>query len=211
MSNPTPTHSTIIDQAVARRVSKIRVALPGRVEKYDAATQKANVQPLLLEEHKDDLGDRVTERLPVVTNVPVMFPGAGPWRLTFPIEVGDTVLLVFSSSSLDRWLARGGEVDPEDARHHHISDAVAITGLFDFAHVPSSAPVTAMVLHAESLKLGADDANDPVVRKSDLQAFVTEYKAHFHSGVTTGGGVSGVATTAGAFVTPACSPVVSSK
>lgn len=213
MSNPTPSHATIYDLAFQKRARGIRVALPGRVESYDAATQKANVQPLIMEEETDDIGDRVSNALPVVTDVPICFPGAGPWRLTFPVKKGDTVLLIFSSSSLDRWLVRGGMVDPADDRHHNISDAVAYPGLFDFAHVPTSAPTNAMVVHASALKLGADDATDPVARKSDLDAVVAKLNGHTHlvPGATGGGG--GLTTNAltGPLTAPACSPVVKSK
>lgn len=209
MSNPTPSHATIYDLAFAKRAASIRVALPGRIESYNASTQKANVQPLILEEHTDDIGERQIERLPVVTDVPVCFPGCGGMRVTFPVKVGDTVLLVFCSSSIDRWLARGGEVDPEDTRHHNISDAIALPGLFDFAHVPTSAPTDALVLHSTKIQLGADDASDPVARKSDLQAIVNALDTHAHTGVTTGAGTSGPP--ASAFTTPNCSSVVSSK
>lgn len=168
MSNPTPSHATIYDRAFAKRSATLRVALPGRVESYDPATQKANVQPLIMESYADDLGDAQVERLPVVTNVPICFPGAGPYRVTFPVAVGDTVLLVFCSSSIDRWLSRGGEVDPQDARHHDISDAVAIPGLFDFAHVPTEAPTDALVLHADMTKIGGPGSSTPPALSTEL-------------------------------------------
>jgi len=209
--NPTPSHATIIDLAFYARSRMMRVALPGRVESYDAATQKANVQPLIMDEDFDDLGERVAQRLPVVTNVPVCFPGAGGYRVTFPMAIGNTVLLVFSSSSLDRWLSRGGEVDPEDDRHHHISDAVAIPGLFDFAHVPTSAPTDAMVLHAATLKLGADDASDPVVRKSDLDQVVATFNGHHHLYNPGPGALAPTAAPTEQQSAIACSPVVRSK
>lgn len=170
MSNPTPQLATIIDLAFARRASGMRVSLPGRIESYDAATQRATVQPLVMESHTDDLGERVAELLPVVTDVPIMFPGSGAYRITWPVAAGDTVLLVFSSSSLDRWLARGGEVDPEDDRHHNISDAVAIPGLFDFAHVPTIAPTNLMIVHSPSQILLGANAEEAAVRITDLEA-----------------------------------------
>lgn len=187
MSNPTPSQATIIDRAFAKMASAMRVALPGRIESYDAATQKANVQPLIMESHVDDVGDRVSELPPVVTDVPIMFPGSGSYRTTWPVAVGDTVLLVFSSSSLDRWLVRGGEVDPEDDRHHNISDAVAIPGLFDFAHVPTTAPTDALVIHAPMTKIGGPGSSTPPALATELANLKALIAAWPGTGTTDGG------------------------
>lgn len=205
----TPAWSTILKGAGKRSTADLRVALPGRIESYDPATQKANVQPLIMDGVTLDDGARGAEALPVVTDVPVIFPGAGAYRLTFPVAAGDIVLLVFASSSLDRWLVRGGMVDPEDDRRHNVSDAVAIPGLFSFNAPPTNAPTTNMVLHAPGgVRLVTENANDPVVRRSDLDAVVSVLKTHVHAGVTTGGGSSLASPTMTSLVTPACSPDV---
>jgi hypothetical protein len=87
----------------------------------------------------DETGQRTAEPLPIVVDVPVLMPAAGGIRIRLPIQVGDAVLLVFASSSLDRWLLHGGVTDPGDDRRHDLSDAVALPGLFDFAHVKDAA------------------------------------------------------------------------
>jgi hypothetical protein len=174
----TPTLFEAIVSAIERRLLRLMGPMPGRVLSYDETKQKVSVQPLIYRGYIDEEGTRKAEKLPVITDVPVQFPGAGSYRMTWPITVGDTVLLVFTDSSMDRWLVRGGEVDPEDDRHHSISDAVAFPGLHDYAHVPTTAPTDAMVLHAELLRLGGPSATDPVVRKSDLDLVVAKLNAH---------------------------------
>ncbi len=129
MSARAPSLFDVIQTALNARLADLHVALPARVERYDAARQMLDAQPLLLSAYQQEDGSRATERIPVITNVPVLFPGAGGFRLTFPVEVGDTVLLIFAERSLDRWLALGGEVDPADRRMHDLTDAVAIPGL----------------------------------------------------------------------------------
>ncbi len=124
-----PTMAEVIRTALDRRWTDLRVALPGRVESYDSAKQLVQVQPLIKEPVEGEDGTVTQERLPVVTNVPVIFPSGGGMRLTFPIQAGDTGLLVFSDRSLDLWLDQGGEVAPEDARRHHVADAVFFPGL----------------------------------------------------------------------------------
>lgn len=113
----------------------IHVALPAQVESFDEKKQTVSVQPLI--KRRDFLDTKKAKqvvRLPVINGVPVIFPRAGGYMLTMPIQKGDTVLLVFSHRSLEAWQKNGGEVDPGDTRHHQISDAVAIVGLHDDAH-----------------------------------------------------------------------------
>lgn len=68
---------------------------------------------------------------PDIYSVPVMFPSAGGGLLSFPIQVGDTVLLVFSMRSIEDWLEGDGSiVTPNSSRAHSLSDAIAIPGLY---------------------------------------------------------------------------------
>lgn len=142
MTNPrTPRLAEVFRVALGRVKAELRVALPGRVEKYDDATQRADVLPLLKDTFPGEDGADEVVPLPVLPGVPVIFPGAGGYRVKLPLAAGDVVLLVFSDRSLDKWKAVGGEVDPIDLRQHHLSDAVAIAGLGD----PSDGPGEAVI------------------------------------------------------------------
>ena len=169
----TPTLAGFVTNALDGRMRGVRVALPGVVQTYDPTTQTCSVQPLVQDGVYDESGTRIAERLPVVASVPVCFPGSGAFSVTWPVKPGDTVLLVFSSSSIDRWLALGGEVDPIDDRRHHITDAIAIPGLRDLGHVlPSSAVDATSMVISGPLKLGDNTASSPVALNSDLAAIV---------------------------------------
>lgn len=144
----TPSLASVLRGAIEAHMSDVHTAMPGRVETFDPATQKATVQPLVRRPYLDEDGERIPERLPVVAGVPVMFPGSGGFSLTWPVAVGDVGLLVFASCSLDRWLARGGEVDPADERRHTLSDAVFIPGLRPFSAPGPATHATAMVITA---------------------------------------------------------------
>lgn len=129
MNSRTPTLTEVLGLAVRAGAADLRVALPGRVERYDLARGTVDVQPLLRETTRDDAGELVAERLPVLTGVPLVFPGAGGFALVFPVQVGDQVLLVFADRSLDGWRDQGAEATPADERRHALSDAIAIPGL----------------------------------------------------------------------------------
>jgi hypothetical protein len=150
------------------------------VESYDSATQKISAQPLIKRGYTDETGERIAERLPIITGVPVVFPGGGGYRVTFPIAKGDTVLLIFSEASLDKWLAHGGDVDPNDDRRHTLSDAIAIPGLRDFAHALDSAPTDCATIGSDSgaviemrtadIRIGGGSGHEPTIKATTYRA-----------------------------------------
>jgi len=159
----TPDLATVLRAAIAAKLKSVRVGLPARVESYDPGTLTCSAQPLVLEGYLDETGQRQTERLPVINSIPVVFVGGGGARLTFPVAPGDTCWLMFASSSIDRWVALGGEIDPMDDRRHHLSDAVAIVGLSDAASA-SAAHASAVVLEAADIRLGDGGASDAAIK-----------------------------------------------
>ena len=122
-------------------------ALPGAIVAYDPATQRADIKPQLKFTLRDEFaGKEMLEDLPIICDVPIMFPRFGEFMMTMPVAVDDTVLLVFCDRSIDKWKTNGGNVDPIDLRSHDISDAVAIPGLYPKPEVLPSTLATGMAL-----------------------------------------------------------------
>jgi hypothetical protein len=143
----TPELAELVQSAIDFALRDVPVAMPGRIESFDAEKQTASVQPLVKRRDFLDVGGVGQARaLPVINGVPVIFPAAGGYRLTFPLAKGDTVLLVWSHRSLDVWQANGGLVDPGDLRHHDVSDAVALVGLHDNGHALADFATDGLVL-----------------------------------------------------------------
>ena len=108
--------------------SSIYTSLPAEVISTDTyeSEQTVDVKPLINKVYEDG----VILALPAILAVPVVLPGAGNGVLTFPVKVGDTVLIVFSMRSLDEWLEGDGTSrTPVDVRTHYHNDAIAIPGL----------------------------------------------------------------------------------
>lgn len=118
----------LLNMAMRNRLAELQTATPAIVRSYDYKTQKASVQPAINRRYKDG---QIAE-FPIIVNVPVIFPRSGGASLTFPVNVGDTVLLVFASRSIDDWAQRGGVVNQSDTRMHDLNDAIAIPGLIPF-------------------------------------------------------------------------------
>lgn len=109
----------------------INTAIPAEVIEVGRleAEQVISVKPVFQQEYRDG----VVLDFPEILDVPVMFPSAGGGMLSFPIKVGETVLLVFSMRSLDNWKLRdtgAGAHLPTDNRHFDLTDAIAIPGLY---------------------------------------------------------------------------------
>lgn len=180
MSSRSPELAETMVDALDARLEEVRVCLPARVTRWNAALQQVDAQPLVKYRHFDEEGEPVVEQLPVIPGVPVIFPGGGGFRVAFPINVGDDVLLIFSQASLDRWSRQGGLVDPEAHHRFALGDAVALPGIRDFAH--PLAPVAAdgatfgkdgglqIKVTPSNIKLGGDAAVEAILRGNTYRA-----------------------------------------
>lgn len=126
----TPTLTEVFNSALFAKIADLKVALPAKVVKYDEEKQAADVQPVLKKKYLDE--NETVVDMPVIYNVPVAHPRAGKAYIHMPLKKDHYVLLVFSDRSLDKWLSTGGNVDPDDTRLHHISDAIAYPGCYPF-------------------------------------------------------------------------------
>lgn len=138
--------SHALDAIRGRVMRDLKVAGPAQVLRYDATHQMVDVRPMLAEWFPSEGDDVEQVFAPVLTDIPVAFPGGGGYRITFPVAVGDTVLLVIADRSLDAWLDQGGRQAPNDLRRHNLSDAVAIPGLHDNRHAWTGAATDHMTL-----------------------------------------------------------------
>jgi hypothetical protein len=128
-----PTQPELLRLAIEYHTRDLWTAMPGKVTKYDPVLQKADVKPLVQDLIATEDGEEIVEPLPIVTDVPIMFPRAGGFFMTMPVRVGDFCTLVFCSRSIDKYLeGSGGDVNPADFRTHDLSDAVAFLGMAPF-------------------------------------------------------------------------------
>ncbi|MGX9313704.1 Gp138 family membrane-puncturing spike protein [Pantoea ananatis] len=108
--------------------SMLRVSLPGIVQSFDPATCTCTIQPAIAGQGVDEKGQIQSAPLPLLTDVPVIFPRGGGCTITFPVKAGDECLVVFSDRCIDFWWQNGGVQEPVDPRQHDLSDAFAFVG-----------------------------------------------------------------------------------
>ena len=165
MTSPVDMPSAI-RQAILYQLNNVHTALPAAIVSYDYVKQRAAVQPLL----NKVWGNGTTTPMPIIENVPVIFPRAGGASLTFPVASGDTCLLVFIERSTDLWKSVGGQVDPDDPRKFNLSDAVAIPGLFPFSETSEAINSTDVLLTYAGSSITIKESGDVVINTSGTVA-----------------------------------------
>jgi hypothetical protein len=121
----------VLSSAFTYQSSKMYTSIPCVVLKVHNSLNecKVDVQPSVNSLYKSG---KIEEHPPILS-VPVIFPSSKTSSFTFPINVGDTVLCVFASKSIDNFKrGTGGPTIPNDYRKFDKRDAIAIPGLFPF-------------------------------------------------------------------------------
>lgn len=129
-------------------INRIRVAIPAMIVSFDPQKQTASVQPTI----KDTLQGEFTA-LPELSDVPVQFPRAGGYSITFPVKSGDECLLVFCDMCIDGWYQSGGVQNQAEKRRHDLSDACAILGI-------TSIPKALQNIYMDGLQIRNDSGTD---------------------------------------------------
>jgi len=156
----TPQLSEVIEAGALTVFAERGQSMPARVITYDRLTQRAQVQPAISIARGDLDGDGLIDftELPVVDDVPVIWPRGGGFSLHLPLGPGDWVLLIIASRSLDDWMARGETgVEPADLRLGALQDAIAIPGMF-----PNPEPLSADAARAGEAVLSTSSGNAQV-------------------------------------------------
>lgn len=199
-----PTGPEVLRQAIEYFLQDTHTMLPGRFEEYDPAEQRATVKPLVQRRVLTEDGGEFLESVPVIPDVPVMFPSVAGFVMTFPVKQGDFCMLFFAERSIDTYLAGdGSDSDPNDFRMHDLTDCVAMPGLPPFAKARKRADADDMVVGADegqgvlyfkqdAIHVGAKNAGDAASLDSkvqtelkklrgDLLALASKYNAHTHT------------------------------
>lgn len=135
--------------AMAAFAAQMWTALPGIVVSFDPDKCTAVIQPAIGGVQIGPDGAASPTVLPLIPDVPVIFPRGGGCSLTFPVKAGDEALLVFSCRPIDAWFQSGGVQRPASARMHDLSDAFAFVGATSLPNVPTSISTASVQLRSD--------------------------------------------------------------
>ena len=154
--------------------------------------------------------------MPLLVDVPVCFPNAGIFMLSFPVTNGDEALIIFSDRCIDNWWNSGG-IQPQvtnqgvgELRFHDLSDGFAFIGPFSKPNVPANISTNTVQLRTKdgatyleidgsgncNIKANVNITGNLVVSGTttgtgDGQFNGIHVAAHHHPGVQPGGGNTG--------------------
>ena len=163
---------------------------------------RIDVKPIVNHEYKDS----TVVEYPIILSVPVQFPSSSTSALTFPINQGDNVLLVFSQKGLDVFKSGATSAhDPIDMRSFDKRDAIAIPCVSPFSKSINN-PDTRTLTHSVddmvmTHNIGKD--NECEVRlTSGGEVKITGVHTKISDSLATGGGVVVGTGATGSFTTP---------
>lgn len=104
----------------------LRCCIPCIVQSYDPKKGTVECQPAVREKIINQNEENEYRNLPLLLNVPVVFPSNSEYAVTFPLEKGDECLVLFSDLSIDNFWQKGNVQNPIEDRRHDLSDGIAI-------------------------------------------------------------------------------------
>lgn len=182
-----PTLAEILGDHRDAILGELHVAMPGRVQAYNAATQTADIVPCIRGTIPGSDGLTKLEYRPVIPNVPVAWTRGGGFSMTFPLAIGDHVWLVFNSDAIAQWRATGEVSEPGDLRRSSLSYPFAIPAAAPdskaIADPGSSTEAVISVPGGATMRVGSGAADFVALSglvKARLDSIQTAFDAHTH-------------------------------
>lgn len=100
----------------------MRVMIPGVVQRYDATTKRAVIQPAIMRDFKDR---RPSIAMAPLVDVPVVSNATGGFMIHQQINAGDIMMVVFTDRGLDAF-KQTWQDGAEPTKGKRFDDAVAI-------------------------------------------------------------------------------------
>lgn len=133
--------------------TEIQTSLPAIIQSFDPVKRTCTAQPTIRYQMTNYDNTKKWVTLPIIVDIPVIFPSGGGYTLTFPIKQGDECLLIFASRCIDAWWYSGGVQNQDDIRFHDYSDGFALVGV-------NSRPKVIPNISTNSVQLRSDAGRD---------------------------------------------------
>jgi hypothetical protein len=125
MTDVKPTDIDVLSAFERSIRSKVRTLSPATVLTYDDTAKTAKVQ--LHRRWTDSSGQ--LRQPPIIPAAPVCWPRFGGMIVMGRLNPGDEVIAGVCERDIEKWLQKGGSVDPGSDRTHHLIDTIVMLSL----------------------------------------------------------------------------------
>lgn len=126
VSGWTASENQIYENLINEAMFRTRCCIPCIVQSYNSENNTVECQPAIRERIINEDGTIQYIQLPLLINVPVVFPGSENFDIKFPLSKNDECLVFFSDLSIDNFWQKGSVQNPVEVRRHDLSDGMAI-------------------------------------------------------------------------------------
>ena len=126
VSGWTASENQIYENLINEAMFRTRCCIPCIVQSYNSENNTVECQPAVRERIINEDGTIQYIQLPLLINVPVVFPGSENFDIKFPLSKNDECLVFFSDLSIDNFWQKGSVQNPVEVRRHDLSDGMAI-------------------------------------------------------------------------------------
>lgn len=118
-----PSLASLLDLHKNNTMAQINCHQVGEIVSFNPSTQTAEVQIKMTYIRNGEI-----KNYPLILDCPCIVLCGGKGRITFPIEKGDSCLVLFNDRDIDNWYSGGQTMPPRTNRTHAFADAFAIVG-----------------------------------------------------------------------------------
>lgn len=132
------------------KASFLHTVLICKVTAYDPLLQTVDLQPQTKQLIPNTDGGLTAESLPNLPSVRLALSRAGSWFMSFPIAVGNFLIVLCSERDIDNWLTTGMESSPDSVNTHTLQGAIVLP----CGPYPDGQSLTSV--HASNIVIGKD-------------------------------------------------------
>lgn len=118
--------SQLYEDIIKKVGFNLRCCIPGIIQSYDSIHNTATIQPAIREEIVNEDNTVQYMNLPILVNVPIIFPSCSAGSIKMLLKRGDECLVLFSDLSIDNFWKYANVQNPIEVRRHDLSDGIAI-------------------------------------------------------------------------------------
>lgn len=118
--------SQLYENIIKKVNFNLRCCIPGVIQQYDPKTNTASIQPAIREEIVNEDNTVQYMNLPILVNVPIIFPSCSIGSIKMLLKQRDECLVLFSDLSIDNFWKYANVQNPIEVRRHDLSDGIAI-------------------------------------------------------------------------------------